>query len=608
MHKIYAFNLLRNWSVAATVCVAAAANAGTVDFTYNTDNNPVVKYGFDKKENISVAIKIQSPVVVGKKITSISVPVTDIDVVKFDTPSAFITTELKVENKENVANVTTQEASINNGVLTCTFTEPYTITEEGVYVGYTLPVNSYSITKGCRPIAVAAGSNKDALYIYASRSVVRWAAKASGLGAVSAMTVTLDGDFPEQAATLSLRDKSVVKSGSESNLVINVTNCGSNPISSIDYTTQINDEAPVAGSVNFDKPIPAVFGYTTSTQIKLQAPAADGEYDLKLAVTGVNNAAYSEPAAPSKILAAPFEVVNRPLVEEFTGTWCGWCTRGLAVMEHMNEVYPDRFVAIAYHNGDPMTVTTAYPIGVSGFPMGCINRAAAIDPYYFTTEWPTLSAEPANTMLSINVDWADDDHTKLAATTNVNFAYGFEKEAYTIGMALMTDSLTGPTDTSDPYYAKWVQQNNLSGQSSTYSEPYFKQFTKAGSYIVGYTFNDVLLSFPHIFGMDDSVPETMPNLSSVASTETFDLSKITNIYGEPVVQNKDNLYVIGVLFDGEGHPINSIRSSYVPKTTGNISTIQAPSFDAATYDLQGRRVEGTPASGLYIRQGRVIRL
>ncbi len=611
MQKIYSMNWTRKWVTAAAVCVSAVAHAGSVNFTYNTDQNTVAKYGFDKKENISVAIKISNPVVVGKKITSISVPVTDTDIVTFDTPTAFITTELKVENKENVANVITQEATITNGVLTCTFAEPYTITEAGVYVGYTLPVSAYSITKGCRPIAVAAGNNKDGLYIFATRSVVRWASKSSGLGAVSAMTVTLDGDFPAQAASLSAAGtKNAVKSGAMSNFKVNVTNCGTNTISSIDYTTQINDEAPVAGRLNFSKALPAVFGYTVATDIQFQAPATDGEYALKLAVTGVNGVPYSEPAAETNFISAPFEIVNRPLVEEFTGTWCGWCTRGLAVMEHMNEVYPDRFVAIAYHNGDPMTVTNSYPIGVSGFPTGCINRAATIDPYYFTTEWPKVTAEPANTMLSVELNWADMEQTKLTATTTVNFAYGFEKEAYTIGMALMSDGLTGPTDTKDQYYSKWVQQNYLSGQSATYKEDYFKPFTKAGSYITGYTFNDVLLSFPNLFGLEGSVPAKMDNLSSVSSTETFDITRIKNIYDMPVVQNKEKLYVIGVLFDGEGKPINSVRSAYAPKNAvdGISSVATTPAADGATYDLQGRRVEGTPTSGLYIRNGHLIRL
>ncbi|MBK9018261.1 MAG: Omp28-related outer membrane protein [Saprospiraceae bacterium] len=76
---------------------------------------------------------------------------------------------------------------------------------------------------------------------------------------------------------------------------------------------------------------------------------------------------------------------KKMLAEEATGTWCGWCPRGTEWMDFMTENYPDEFVGIAVHNGDPMTVTAydsgvnAFP-GFSGYPSVIVDRNAIWDP------------------------------------------------------------------------------------------------------------------------------------------------------------------------------------------------------------------------------------
>ena len=39
------------------------------------------------------------------------------------------------------------------------------------------------------------------------------------------------------------------------------------------------------------------------------------------------------------------------VVEEGTGTWCGWCVRGIVALEYMRENYPDKFIGIGVHYG-----------------------------------------------------------------------------------------------------------------------------------------------------------------------------------------------------------------------------------------------------------------
>ena len=75
---------------------------------------------------------------------------------------------------------------------------------------------------------------------------------------------------------------------------------------------------------------------------------------------------------------------KKVLSEEGTGTWCSWCPRGTVFMDYMSAEYPDQFIGIAVHNGDPMKVTT-YDNGLSAvinytYPRVALDREDILDP------------------------------------------------------------------------------------------------------------------------------------------------------------------------------------------------------------------------------------
>ena len=67
------------------------------------------------------------------------------------------------------------------------------------------------------------------------------------------------------------------------------------------------------------------------------------------------------------------------MVEDFTGTWCGWCPRISYAIEKLEEETDDA-VIVAAHQGDPMQFSQITALmnafGVTGFPTGIINRTA----------------------------------------------------------------------------------------------------------------------------------------------------------------------------------------------------------------------------------------
>ena len=57
----------------------------------------------------------------------------------------------------------------------------------------------------------------------------------------------------------------------------------------------------------------------------------------------------------------PIEYKQYVLVEDYTGTWCGYCTRVSFAIEELKKQTNDA-VVIAIHQGDPMQFVTSFNI------------------------------------------------------------------------------------------------------------------------------------------------------------------------------------------------------------------------------------------------------
>lgn len=537
------------------LAAAAAVNASVVDFTYNRAGDVASRYGYDKKEVVNVAIRINEPGLVGSKVTSMSVPVSvNLEANKIGDCTAFLTTELKRENKANVANICTEAATLKDGMLTCTFSEPYTITEEGVYVGYTIPVEEVSQSTGCKPIAVVAGVEADGLYIYATRSVLNWTSKSADLGAVSAMVVKLEGNYNADAAGISLNPKYAAVSNSKTDIMVKFSNFGTNELKTVEYTYKLGDKTATAVK-ELNPPVEASFGAYTSSTIEIETPAKNGVYTLEVVLTKANGVACAESKATAEFTVAPFVAVNRPLVEEFTGLWCGWCPRGYAAMEQLDMDFPETFIGLAYHNGDPMAVMSQYPVGIQGYPSAAINRGSVIDPGNLPSLWPKEAAKTANSCVEVELSWANEEKTILRSTTKVRFTEAQKGANYRVGACLVADGLTDPT---------WEQSNYYYNSTPTGVPLLDELFVGKKSAVTGLKFNDVVLSFPNPYGTTTGIPAEIPQYGEITYVEDFDLNKVRNIekfFTNPI-QDIEKLRVVGILFTSGGAPVNSGTSAY----------------------------------------------
>ncbi len=559
------------------LAAALAANATVVDFTYNRGGNEIKAYGFNRVDIVNVAIRINDPAMVGSKVTGISVPVTaNLTANTLSEASAFLSTNLKKDGKKPAANICMEEATVSDdGILTCTFSEPYTITEEGVYVGYSMNFTALSQSSPCYPIAVAEGTDPDGLYVFSSRSITNWVSKSESIGYVSAMTVTIDGDFAPLAASISTDAKYSAVASETAVLPVKITNVGTEPVTSFDYSYTVNGTT-ATGSTTLSTPLEAVFGAYCSATVSVPAPAEFGTYPVSLTLTKLNGQEVKGNTCEFNLISSPFIAHNRPLVEEFTGLWCGNCPRGYAALETLREEHPNDFVALAYHDGDPMAVTSSYPVSVSGFPSACVNRATIIDPSELYGVWPSVAEKMADSNVEVKLSWANEEKTILRATVSYRFLEDQNGANYKVGAALVADGLRSPS---------WGQSNYFSSSAPTGDKILDELFVGKPSYIYDLPFNDVMLSFPNMRGVAGKLPAEIKKYEAVTYTEDFDLNAIVNlekIFTNPI-QNIEKLRVVGVLFDKNGKPLNSASSAY--STAGgkiDYPTVDAPVVTALT--------------------------
>jgi thiol-disulfide isomerase/thioredoxin len=172
------------------------------------------------------------------------------------------------------------------------------------------------------------------------------------------------------------------KTSSTLPLTGNVVNNGTTAITSFNVTYQIGANAPVTLPVTGVN-IP-LFGTYSFNAGNITMPATAGNYNMKVWATVAGDANHTNDSAVSAIGAYDSKPTKKLVIEEATGTWCGWCVRGIVYMDSLQELYGEGVSLVAVHNNDPMTVA-AYDAFVSGqvgssYPNALIDRREVTDP------------------------------------------------------------------------------------------------------------------------------------------------------------------------------------------------------------------------------------
>jgi hypothetical protein len=463
-------------------------------------------------------------------------------------------------------------------------TTPYTVNNAGFYVGYSFSINAKSY-----PVMAYGDDVPNAFfYHYTGSDWLDFPASGSGYGTL-ALQLLVDGvTLPSYKVSTSDFGTSYVMVGSEVRVPVTISNEGKETVSSISYTITTDGSTTAEKTVSV-KDLPS-FG-KTSLSIPFAADDQAKKYDKILTITKVNGQPNTSTnnVATGSLITITEKPVAVPVVEEFTGTWCGWCIYGYTGLETMHEKFGDKVVLIAAHNGDPMEISDYNPImaWVSGFPSSFINRM--IDPYpsastleYYLNQYfdrVTVGSISASAM------WTSDAKTEISIDTQTKFVYSDDNGQYGIAYVLIADGLTG-TDSD------WAQSNYMSGDNS---DPSMTFWANSPSKVTGLTFNHVAVGAWDIEnGVNGSVNST------IKAGEIQKYNFVADITSKSVIQDKSKLTVAALLIDrSTGTIVNASQVAIQEYNSMSIQTVGTNASEVVRYTLDGRQI-GAPQRGLNI--------
>lgn len=583
----------------ATYCASSYISAGISDFeyTYTEPDADISAIGNKTAETIDVAIKIDNPALAGMQIKQITAYTNTVDFLS--NTSVWISNSLNLENNVNVPDVLSQHAPIHLsefcgeevGAIEYTFDEPYTLTASPVYVGYSMSVEKAGDMGTNYPVIISKVKKSNSFFLHTSGVVNYWQ-DSSATGA-AAIVVTLSRDDVEY--NLGITQIQEAYSASEENFHTFVTLCntGSLPIKKFTYSYSFDEgDVPVISNYELDEEImPDVNNFTT-VKLPFESKETIGEHEVYFNITEVNGEPNSSVAAESsfKLNTFSFLPVHRPLVEEYTGLWCGYCPRGYIAMEYVDDTFGDDQVSICFHNKDVMTVTTAYPMNVSNFPNASVDRMVLIDPYYGTSgndlgileDVRSAIDKVAFASIDVNAELEGDD---INISTEVIFNKDFDSSPYLIGYILTCDGLIGENWNQTNYY------HNNGSLKDTPLEPLMDWPARAP----GLIYNDVAVDVDGMRGEAMSLPEEIKALEKYSHEFKY------NIKGNTLVQNPANLRVNAYIVDRSSDKVMNANKCRVSSEAG-IETIHDSTEvkSVVYYDLSGV-VRTNPANGIFIK-------
>ena len=379
-----------------------------------------------------------------------------------------------------------------------------------------------------------------------------------------------------------------------------VKNTGSNAISEVTVNTSISNGTTSEKTVTLENPVYP--GQTASVELKDIPNNAEGVYTLTSKVVSANGVAIENPDEYEICLTSYNEGVapRVPVIEEATGNWCGFCPRGIVMMETLAEHFPD-WVRIAVHGGsanEPMKASTYQAFinsYIDGFPSALINRAMLVEDmsdnvsYYQEIDDYYASYDSYCGITFTDNTVAEDNKTVNVATTT---KFSCDSDiTHMLSFALVEDNV-GP----------YAQTNYYTGGSYG---PCGGWEDKGSS--VSTIYQDVaryIKSFP---GIKNSIAEVKKNgeveyelnlpINTIKGDNFRLVAMVTNAYTGEIVNakqielSKNGAGVNDIMQDAKNVTINVVNGAIVVNGAANV----------AVYTLDGRRVNANDLNrGVYV--------
>lgn len=247
-------------------------------------------------------------------------------------------------------------------------------------------------------------------------------------------------------------------------------------------------------------------------------------------------------------------------VEEATGTWCGWCVRGIVFLDSMAKTHPGAMSLIAVHNADPMVVSaydswmgTELHAAGTGYPSIVVDRRQTLDP---SSLFAVLDQE------GNYFGYADITLGTPTVTSHNNFSVPVTVKPsidlsgdYRVVLVLTEDGLSGTDDATH----KWSQHNYYSGGG--YGA--MGGFETLKPDVVGQVYNHVARSIsPSVTGTSGVLP------ASMSAGSTYDATLTATLTDGWVSANMHA--VVMLIRNSDGQVLNT-QSTTVPLGVTNVT-------------------------------------
>lgn len=487
--------------------------------------------------------------------------------------------------------------NVSNSLITAdqysnvSFGQFYDVPEGGVYVGYTFDVTSLS-NYGNMPISYAmATQQREGSFFVNTTSMGEWLTDSE---VKLMMNVLVECDAKDNSVKADDFGTAYTVLGTQGEVPVKLTNTGGNAVNSIAYT--VTTEGKVSEERTASTYLPNMMS-TSVCNLVLDADETTTPHAKTITITKVNgepnNAA--DPTADGTLITVTHKPTYRPVIEEFTGTWCGWCPYGIAGMKSAHKKYGDKVVLIAAHASDIMAIDDYSPILslVSSYPSAFFNREVSFYPNSSNMSILIDQSFHRTTVADIDTKayWDSEDQKGINLYTTTTFVYDSNEANYGIAYVLLANGLTGTT-------ASWAQSNNLSGQSGSDTE--MLEWYTSGTKVTGLKYDHVAIG---AWGIKEGLAESLAPQTTAGKEQKFTYT--LSIEGNSLVQDKSQLSVVTLLIDNATGIIMNATQTKIEAPEANIinSITSSPNQPVKYYNLQGQEV-GDDYRGIVVTKGR----
>ncbi len=365
---------------------------------------------------------------------------------------------------------------------------------------------------------------------------------------------------PIDVELTSLNINSYVLGPGNATIAGTITNLGSTTLTSVDIDW--NDGTPHNQTFAVNIAPLATYNFTHGTTLSV---AAGTNYNLNITATATGDANSANNSLSTTVYGLTFLPTTKVVGEEGTGTWCQWCPRGAVFMDQMANDYPNTWVGIAVHNGDPMTVT-AYDnaIGnlISGYPSGLVDRAdGEFDPSDFPAQYAVRVAQTRPAEVAVSNTWNPTTRV-MSVTVDATFAASLTGIDMRLAAVVTEDDVTG---TTSAYNQVNVYAGGTYGPMGGFEN--LPNPVPAAQMVYDHVGRAMLPSFA---GQAGSVPTTV----TAGSMHSFTFN-----YTVPASQDETQMNVIGLLINsatgeivnaGEEHAVLGIEEQVNDVFTASI--------------------------------------